>query len=141
MNPVTIVQDIYAAFGRGDIPAILDHIADDIAWEAWADNFAQRAGVPWLTPQHNKAGVQAFFERVAQFHIAEFSVLSLMSNDQQVAAEIRIEATVPGGGCYRDEEVHVWTFNEDNKLVHFRHYVDTAKHIAAAQGQDTKKIE
>lgn len=24
---------IYDAFGRGDVPAILDHLADDVEWE------------------------------------------------------------------------------------------------------------
>jgi len=38
------VQNIYAAFGRGDVNAILDCLADDVAWESWSDNFAQRAG-------------------------------------------------------------------------------------------------
>jgi ketosteroid isomerase-like protein len=34
------VKQIYAAFGRGDIPAVLNTLANDVdvAWEAWADN-------------------------------------------------------------------------------------------------------
>jgi len=50
------VKRIYAAFGRGDIPAILDTLADNVAWEAWADNSAGKVGVPWLVPRHGKAG-------------------------------------------------------------------------------------
>lgn len=42
------IQSIYAAFGRGDIPAILAQLADDVAWEQWPDHRAQQAGVPWL---------------------------------------------------------------------------------------------
>jgi hypothetical protein len=26
------IQEIYAAFGRGDVPAILDQLRDDVAW-------------------------------------------------------------------------------------------------------------
>ena len=29
---------INEAFGKGDIPAILDQMADDVRWEEWADN-------------------------------------------------------------------------------------------------------
>ena len=41
---------IYEAFGKGDIPTILGHLADDVRWEEWADNTAQKAGVPWMRP-------------------------------------------------------------------------------------------
>jgi ketosteroid isomerase-like protein len=38
-----IVRGIYDAFGRGDIPAILETLSEDVAWEQWEDNHAQRA--------------------------------------------------------------------------------------------------
>jgi uncharacterized protein len=128
-----VVAGIYEAFGRGDISAILDHLADDVHWEAWADNQAQRAGVPWLRPRNGKQGVREFFEIVATFKISEFKVLSLMEGDHQVAAEILIDAEVPPpGGAFRDEELHLWSFDDRGKIVRMRHYVDTAKHTRAA---------
>ena len=39
------VAEIHAAFARGDVPAVLDALAEDVAWEDWADNWAQRAEV------------------------------------------------------------------------------------------------
>jgi ketosteroid isomerase-like protein len=42
MTPLETVQGIYQAFGRGDIPSILATVADDVAWEAWADNSARK---------------------------------------------------------------------------------------------------
>jgi ketosteroid isomerase-like protein len=42
-----------------------------------------------------------------------------------------IETDVPGGGHYRDEEIHLWTFDDVGKVTGLRHYTDTAKHIAA----------
>jgi hypothetical protein len=77
MTPLETVQGIYQAFGRGDIPSILATVADDVAWEAWADNSAQKAGVRWMTPRRGKAGVLEFFQLVAQFQIHEFKVLSI----------------------------------------------------------------
>ena len=51
-------------------------------------------------------------------------------------AEIVIAATLPNGGRFRDEELHLWGFDADGKINRMRHYVDTAKHIAAQRGED-----
>lgn len=131
------VQEIYAAFGRGDIPAILDAIADDCRWEAWADNSAQRAGVPYLQPRIGPSGVAEFFAAVAELEIHAFEVLDCISGRDQVAAEIQIEASTLTGGRFRDDELHLWTLDDDGRIIRLRHYVDTAKHIAAATGNDT----
>ena len=131
---VATVHEIYAAFGRGDIPAVLSHLADDVAWESWADNTAARAGVPWLQPRHGKAGAAEFFGLLGSvLVIKDFQVLSIMANDRQVAVEFVIECDVPGtGGHYRDEELHLWTFDAAGSVTRLRHYADTAKHIRAA---------
>jgi ketosteroid isomerase-like protein len=77
-----------------------------------------------------------FFKVAGSMQITDFRVLSLLVGDNQVMAEIVIEADVPfTGGHYRDEELHLWTFNDAGKVVRLRHYTDTAKHIAAAHGQ------
>jgi len=129
------VSAIYEAFGRGDVDAIMERLADDVRWEDWSDNTAQAEGVPWLQPRSGKAGVLEFFQIVSGFTIREFRVLSLMAGGNQVAAEIVIEAEVHGpGGHFRDEEMHLWTFDSSGKVARLRHYVDTAKAIAAARG-------
>ncbi|QHT71234.1 hypothetical protein GXP67_33575 [Rhodocytophaga rosea] len=133
-NNVATINRIYEAFGKGDIPAILDCLADNVQWEQWADNSAQKAGVPWMQAQQGKQGAVNFFTVVSQLEVKDFQVLSIMANEQQVAAEFIFEARVPSTGKhYRDEEIHLWTFNEQGKVVRLRHYTDTAKHIAAAQ--------
>ena len=134
---VEAVKSLYAAFGRGDVPAILELVSEDVDWEPWADSFAQRAGVPWFEARTGRDGVLEFFKTVGAFDITEFSVLDIMASENQVTAEIVIEAATPGGGRYRDEEMHLWSFNSDGRISRMRHYTDTAKHIAAAQGEDT----
>src|ERR1700757_4143359 len=119
------VQAIYAAFGKGDIPGILERLSEPARWEQWTDNEAQKAGVSWLQPRIGKEGVAEFFKIVGGFTIKNFRVLSLMAGGDQVAAEVVIEAHVPGGGYYRDEELHLWTFDAAGKVVRMRHYVDT----------------
>src|SRR3954449_1466710 len=104
------VQGVYEAFGRGDVPAILDALAEDVAWEQWADNHAQAAGVPWFAERHGHEGALEFFGLVGTFEIPDFQVLSLMAGGNQVVAEVVIEVKTPEGGHYRDEELHLWTF-------------------------------
>ncbi len=129
-----IAQQIYAAFGQGDIPTILDQIDDNVEWEKWIDNHGQKAGVPWLKEGHGKAGVMAFFQCVgSMMEFKDFQVLSLMEGGNQVAAEILVEVDIPStGGYFKEEEIHLWTFNENGKVTRFRHYADTQKHIKAA---------
>ncbi len=128
------VNDIYAAFGRGDVPTILNALADDVAWEQWADNSAARAGVPWMQPRRGRDGAAAFFGLlVADLKVHDFRVLSMMAGENQVAVEFEIELEVPATGKrYRDEEMHLWTFNAEGKATRLRHYADTAKHMRGA---------
>ncbi len=141
-SPVTTrnaaaVSEIYAAFGRGDVPAILERLADDAAWEAWPDNFAQRAGVPYLVARRGPSDVQRFFALLGTYEVLDFAVLDVIGDGRQVVAEIRASFALPGGGRFADEELHLWTFDDAGRVTRFRHYCDTAKHIAAARGEDT----
>jgi uncharacterized protein len=131
------VSDIYAAFGRGDVPTILDKIAPNCRWESWANNRGQRQGVPTLQPRTGPAGVAEFFAVVGELQIHDFQVLDMVAGERQVAVEVVIELSTPSGGRLRDEELHLWTLDEHQQVVRMRHYVDTAKHSAAFAGEDT----
>ena len=131
------VKDIYDAFGRGDIPAILGKIAPGCRWESWENNRAQRQGVLTLQPRTGPDGVAEFFAAVGELDIHDFQVLDLLASEHQVAVEVVIDYTTPAGGRLRDEEVHLWTLDDHQRVTRLRHYVDTAKHIAAFAGEDT----
>jgi len=99
------VESIYAAFGRGDVPAILDALREDVEWEHdCADH-----GIPWLAPRRGKAQVGDFFEALR-------------------ALEIAVRAT---GRSFQDVELHLWTFDPHGKVARFRHVVDTHQHWLA----------
>jgi ketosteroid isomerase-like protein len=129
---VDTVGAIYEAFGRGDVPAILEALADDVVWEGWADNSAQRAGVPWMAERRGRDQVAGFFDVVGAWDVADFRLLSVMAGGDRVAAQVVIEATTAEGRRFRDEELHLWTFDAAGKVAHMRHYADTAKQMAAA---------
>jgi uncharacterized protein len=52
-------------------------------------------------------------------------------------ARVALDYTMPSGGRYRDEQLHLWTFGPDGKVVALRHFMDTAKILAATRGEDT----
>lgn len=130
MSNIPAVQAIYEAFGKGDIPAILDRLADDVEWDRGMDH-----GVPYLKPGKGKAHVQNFFQQLAAFQIAKFQPKNLLEGGNQVVAVIDIEGTVTATNTtITDEELHLWTFGADGKVTEFRHLVDTAQHVAAMKG-------
>lgn len=135
MSNLETTQQIYDAFGRGDVPAILERLAPDVAWEDFADSTAQAAGVPSLARRNGPDEVAGFFQLIGSgdLVVSEFQVLGLIGGTgNKVVAECAIEATVTATGkTYRDEELHLWTFDDDGRVASLRHYVDTAKHIAA----------
>jgi ketosteroid isomerase-like protein len=127
------VQSIYAAFGRGDIPAILAQLADDVAWESWPDHRGQQAGVPWLQERRGREAVAGFFAVVGQMQFHRFEVQDFLVGQDRVVVLLSIDATMPGGRRGSDEEIHLWTLNPAGQVSGFRHYIDTAKHIELAK--------
>jgi ketosteroid isomerase-like protein len=121
---------MYAAFGRGDVPGILAHLADDVDWE-----YGQASNdVPWLQPRRGRDAVGGFFEAVGgglEFH--KFAPKEIIEGDGVVVALIDIDATVKATGrrITEEDEIHVWRFGADGKVVRFRHGVDTHAHQSA----------
>jgi ketosteroid isomerase-like protein len=131
MNKVETVQLLYAAFGRGDVEGFLSHLHENVRWEEWSSNHAQLAEIPYLAPRVGKAAVAGFFAAAAGLELHELQVLNLLAGGDDVVAEVEIEFTVKATGKrLRDQELHLWSFAGD-KVTRLRHYVDTAKHIAA----------
>lgn len=130
MAHLETAQAIYEAFGRGDIPALMNHISDDIDWEPELTN----RGVPWLNPGRGKEHVLKFFGAVGGgMDMKSFEVRNMLAGGNQVAVIVRLSATVRATGKPLDDtECHVWTFGADGKAIAMRHFVDTTSHGIAA---------
>lgn len=126
---VQIVQESYAAFGRGDVEGILAFLDDRIQWEGvkGAEGAAPHAGV-----RRGKAAVREFFATVAQtidFH--RFEPREFIDGGDQVAVVGAYEATVkPTGRRVSCDWVMVFTF-EGGKITRFREFTDSAQVVAA----------
>jgi ketosteroid isomerase-like protein len=117
-----LVADTYAAFGRGDVPAVLGGMAPDIVWNE-AENFPLADRNPYLGPQAILEGVfmrlatewDGFTVNVEQIHDAGDTVIAL---GRYTGAH---KAT---GEPINAQMAHVWTVR-DGKLAGFQQYVDT----------------
>lgn len=129
-----VIGKLYELFGKGDVPAILEHVSEDAQWEHWEErSSAQAKGVPYLQAGKGKNGAADFLASLAAVEMREFKVGGLLAGGHKVCAEIVIEFKVKATGkILRDEQLHLWTLNERGQVVAFRHYLDTAKHIEAS---------
>jgi uncharacterized protein len=134
MSNIETMRQVYAAFGRGDVPAILDHFADDVRWEHWpTGNAAQDADVPYMRARSGREDAAGFFQDIQDdFEMNGFDPHTFLEGDGQVAVVIEVDLTVRSTGQrVQDEEIHLIEFDSEGKVSGFRHLLDTAKAIAA----------
>ena len=73
MTPLETVQTIYSAFERGDVPAIIDLMSDDVQWKSWADAIANEELHLWAFGAHGKVTRLRHYTDTAK-HIAAADV-------------------------------------------------------------------
>lgn len=129
MSNVDIVKGLYAAFGRGDVAAVLGAFDTGISWRE-ADGFLYADGNPYIGPQAVAQGVfQRIVTNVEGFNL---SVENVIDGGDTVVAEGRYRGTMKSTGTAVDAQfAHVWQLRE-GKVVRFQQYTDTRQWAAAA---------
>ena len=129
MTNVEKVHQIYAAFGRQDILAILQRLADSIEWEYGVNATV----VPWLQPRRGRAEVADFFSALSALEIHSFQPKTFLESGNIVVVLIDVEATVKATGrkIVEEDEVHIWHFDPEGQVSRFRHRADTYQHLVA----------
>ena len=114
--PVDVVRDAYAAFGRGDIPAVLELLSDDIRWDV-------PEPVPHAAHATGRDEVGQFFGRLAELW-TDFGIeVDVLTGDAEGhgigigRARGKLDGTDTGYGF-----THVFTVR-DGKVVRFDEYV------------------
>lgn len=123
-----LVQAIFGAFLRGDVPAILDKLSDNVEWVVGTSSDV----VPLFGAYKGKAAVQEFFVKLSEAEdIKVFDPNEYIAQYDKVIALVHTEATVKKTGkAFNQDTVMVWTI-KDGKVTHFRAYDDTAAAAAA----------
>lgn len=132
MSNTKQVQEMYAAFGRGDLPAILSKLAERVEWEYGVNS----TDVPWLQPRRGRAEVAKFFEALGAFAISKFQPKTFLESGKIVVVLIDFEATVKETGrkIVEEDEVHIWHFDDQGQVIRFRHRADTHQQWMALKG-------
>ena len=129
---IKTAQQLYAAFDRGDIDAIINVLAEDVEW-GWETVATE---VPWLGIVKGRAAVRGFFDVIAkELDIHLFQRKEFIGSGNLVAVTYQFESTVKKTGKKVAEEgMHRWTFNQGGKVTAYRGFSDTAAHLAAWRG-------
>jgi hypothetical protein len=132
MSPLAVVQEIYEAFGRGDVEAILARLHPDVEWEYASGP----TSVPWLQPRRGRAGARQFFvDLQASLEIQHFAPKEFFEGTRVVVVLLDLEARVKATGkpIKEEDEVHIWRFDDSGQVTRFRHRADSHQHVEACR--------
>jgi ketosteroid isomerase-like protein len=91
MSNTETVRAIYEAFGRGDVPAILALLADDVDWNN--DRVYSRE-CPWNGNFQGKANIPGFFQAVGEnLTLGVFNPHTFVAEGDHVMVMLRVEGT------------------------------------------------
>jgi len=133
MSNVELIRGLYAAFERGDIPAVLGMMSPDMEWNE-AENFAYADGNPYRGPEAILGGV---FARLG----GEWDGFAAVPEEYLGAGDTvvvlgRYRGTYKTTGRSLDAQMaHIWRVR-GGKAVHFQQLTDTlqAARVMAAAG-------
>jgi len=117
------VQKMYEAYKRGDIPAILSNLSNDVIWEVMG-----QPDVPFAGIYHGPNDVKDFFGKLNDVvEPNEFVTEHVLENEHIVVATGYMNATGrKTGKTFSTIWSMIWEFNDQEQVVHFRDCYDTA---------------
>jgi uncharacterized protein len=126
---VSKIKEIYAAFGRGDIEAIMSNVTDDVRWD-----FEAPKELSWGGNRKGKAEAMGFFTALAaEQSDPVLKMTEFFATPDAVAAFGRYDATVRATGVRVGVPVaHYFKFR-DGKISHYINITNTAAFVEAAK--------
>jgi ketosteroid isomerase-like protein len=119
---VRTVQQVYDAFGRGDVAFIVGQLTDDVRWVTHLD-----AVVPWSGDFSGKANVPRFFGAIADSVVTEaFEPGEFVAQGDTVVSMGIYGCRVRGTGkSARTAWVFIWKFR-DGRISSYEQFHDPA---------------
>ena len=120
---VKIVQDGYAEFLRGDIPAVLNRFADDLEFTT-----PGAPVVPYAGTKRNKNELAGFFQKLNEtVNISLFEPREYVAHGDRVVALGHYAGEVRSTGkAFASDWAMVWTIR-DGKVTRFHEYSDPSE--------------
>ena len=121
---IKTIAQVYDAFGRGDVAAILDAVTDDVEWSAETTSVA----APLYGVRHGKDAVAAFFAAFGSaMEVEEFTPISFAANDTDVLTVVRFRARSRSTGKTAAMDLHHYFKFRESKIAYYRGTEDTAQ--------------
>ncbi len=125
---IKTVQNIYEAFGRGDVNAIVSTVSDNVVWidPGYPD-------LPFGSNGRKKSEIPDFFQKLGEnIHYTKFEPREFISDKENVIVLGFHEGNVPSTGKTISQEwVMVWKFDDKGKVKYYRAYLDTNEMVKA----------
>jgi ketosteroid isomerase-like protein len=125
-----MIQELYAAFGRRDVPFILSALAEEVVWQ-----HPRPDDIPWGGNRRGREAVAQFFAAISDhLEVEQFMLEEFVARGDQVVVfgHERMRAS-HGGRVYDSDWAHVFRLR-NGKIAAFREYTDTATIVEALQG-------
>lgn len=121
-DPASLVHAVYAAFGRGDLPALLACLHDDVQW-----TFEGSTGEAYMRTARGHDDVMRWFQQVLAVdgvQVFEPRETLAAAGHVTVLGWERTQA-LPDGGVFETPWIHVWWIRGD-RVSRFVGMFDTA---------------
>lgn len=131
-NNIALIQQAFACFGQGDVPGILNTLADNVRWHV-----APVENVPYTGTRTGHAGAAEFFSLMAQVEdVLQFEPRDFIAQGDTVVVRGQYAARVKATGREVSSYfIHFFTV-QNGKITSFEEYTDTeafARAFAKAQ--------
>jgi ketosteroid isomerase-like protein len=123
-----VVQDAYAAFGRGDVQGILDRLDDGIVWQGV---YGAGSNVPMAGERRGKPAVAEFFKLVAtHVNFTRFEPKEFVATGDKVVTLGHYTAKTSANKEFDSDFAMVFTMR-NGKVTTFQEFLNTAALNAA----------
>jgi uncharacterized protein len=128
---VEIVQDMFAAFQRGDIPSVLNGMDENVEWvEPGAPV------IPWAGAGKGKASAAEFFRVVGETtEVLKYEPQHYVASGDRVVAGVSWDLRVKATGKSAHTDLALDFTLQNGKVTRFQAYYDTAALQAAYTGR------
>lgn len=119
---IRLIESVYAAFGRGDVPFILEQLTDDVDWRN-----SRSTEIPYGGAYRGRDGVVGFFTRLGQaVEVTAFAPRRFIADgdDVFVVGDWAGKARATGKGFDGDWMMRFTV--RDGRIAAFQAYEDTA---------------
>ena len=124
---VAVVQQAYEAFGRGDIPAVLEFLTDDVEWTTQGPSV-----IPFAGTFRGREGVEEFFTLLDEtLEFEQFEPRKFIGQDDTVVVlGYERDVVKQTGRGFEEQWAHVYTLR-DGKIATGLFLEDTAAYVEA----------